>query len=261
MSEKPIACADPWSRRLLFLFVVVAAAVPLSYALYTEHIWEDFFITFRHSQNLCEGKGLVYNEGERVHGFTSPLGTLLPALCYLGTGSQSYLAALWLFRVFCIAAFVGGGVLLLLAVPQDQPMSRAIQVCLGLLYLVEAKSVAYSTNGMETAFMLLFLAWGLYLFCRDTTKHWIACGMCWAGLLWTRPDGCIYIAALGIGYLVFAATPRRTVLAGLLHARSYAHSFIFPGSSGRGCTTGRRCRTPSRPSRACMPIPIKVWMT
>ena len=54
-----------------------AEPVPTAYTLYTNHIWEDFFITFRHSQNLCEGKGLVYNEGERVHGFTSPLGVLL----------------------------------------------------------------------------------------------------------------------------------------------------------------------------------------
>jgi hypothetical protein len=69
-------------RLALPLFAVVAVLVPLLYALYTGHIWEDYFITFRHSQNLCEGHGLVYRPGERVHGFTSPLGTLLPALCY-----------------------------------------------------------------------------------------------------------------------------------------------------------------------------------
>ncbi|MHC5541492.1 hypothetical protein ACYOEI_25000, partial [Singulisphaera rosea] len=94
---------------------VVAVATglsPLAYALYTNHVWEDFFITFRHSQNLCEGHGLVYYPGERVHGFTSPLGTLLPALCFLATGSRTYFEALWAFRVLSIVAFAGGGVLL-----------------------------------------------------------------------------------------------------------------------------------------------------
>src|SRR5579871_1010837 len=51
-------------------FAVMACLVPLGYAAYTGHIWEDYFITFRYSQNLVEGQGLVYNPGERVHGFT-----------------------------------------------------------------------------------------------------------------------------------------------------------------------------------------------
>src|SRR5437763_1345346 len=88
---------------------LLCAAVALGYALYTQQAWEDFFITFRHSCNLCEGNGLVYNPGERVHGFTSPLGVLLPALCYLVTGKTSWLGALWLFRVVSIAAFAAGG--------------------------------------------------------------------------------------------------------------------------------------------------------
>ena len=98
------------------LFVLLAMLVLFGYAFYTGHVWEDFLITFRHSQNLCEGNGLVYRPGERVHGFTSPLGTLLPALCHLATGQRSYLAALWLFRVMSALAFVGAGLLLLRAV-------------------------------------------------------------------------------------------------------------------------------------------------
>jgi hypothetical protein len=213
----PEPAANPWPQRGLLLFVFFAAlAVPTAYTLYTNHIWEDFFITFRHSQNLCEGKGLVYNEGERVHGFTSPLGVLLPALCYLATGSESYVPALWLFRAVCIAAFAGGAVLVVLAIPREQPFSLAIRAVLGLLYVLEAKSVAYTTNGMETAFMLLFLAWSLYLFARGSGKNWLATGVCWAALMWTRPDSCVYIAALALGRLLFTAAPRRSVFGRLL---------------------------------------------
>src|SRR5437870_2754322 len=97
----------------LVALTAFAAAVPLAYALYTHHAWEDYFITFRHSQNLCAGKGLVYTEGERVHGFTSPLGVLLPALGYALTRNSSYLGALWIFRLISIAAFAGGAWLLL----------------------------------------------------------------------------------------------------------------------------------------------------
>lgn len=54
----------------LTAFAVAALGVAGFYAIYTDHAWEDFFITFRFSRNLVEGKGLVYQPGERVHGFT-----------------------------------------------------------------------------------------------------------------------------------------------------------------------------------------------
>src|SRR5262245_35931632 len=117
----PLAAPKPLRSPLLnrttavVLFLVAACAVPLCYALYTNHIWEDYFITFRHSRNLVEGKGLLYNPPDRVHGFTSPLGVLVPAGCYLVTGAdpERYLPGLWIFRVLCILAFAGGGLLLL----------------------------------------------------------------------------------------------------------------------------------------------------
>src|SRR5262245_59926576 len=107
---------NPRHRRLaLALFAAVAVLVPLLYAVYTEHLWAAYFTNFNHSQNLCEGHGLVFYPGERVHGFTSPLGTLLPALCYAATGMTSYLPALWLFRALSAVAFAGGGLLFLRA--------------------------------------------------------------------------------------------------------------------------------------------------
>src|SRR5947209_11944763 len=75
-------------------FALVAVALAIAYALATQHVWEDYFITFQHSRNLAEGRGLVYTPGERVHGFTSPMGVLLPALCYLATGRGSDVPAL-----------------------------------------------------------------------------------------------------------------------------------------------------------------------
>ena len=72
----PLKGRSPWFLASLGL----AAAIPIFFALYTRLAWEDFFITYRYSENLARGHGLVYNSGERVYGFTSPLNTLLPAL-------------------------------------------------------------------------------------------------------------------------------------------------------------------------------------
>jgi hypothetical protein len=192
-----------------------AVLVASAYAYHVNHVWEDYFITFRHSQNLCEGKGLLYNPGERLHGFTSPLGTLLPAVCHLVTGQRSYLPTLWLYRAFSILAFAGGGVLLLKAMRAANPEDRLSRAFAAVLYLLDAKAVEFTTDGQETGFMLLFLAWAAYLFTQDFSRHWLPGGLCWAGLLWTRPDGCVYIAALAQGIVLFGCAPWRRTLAAL----------------------------------------------
>ncbi len=209
------------------LFVAAAALVNLGYALYTGHMWEDFFITFQHSRNLCEGHGLVYRPGERVHGFTSPLGVLGLAFGYLLTGRSSYLATLWVFRILSIAAFAGGGLLLLRTIKEDGATRPAL-ITLAVLYLLDAKAVAFSMNGMETAFMLLFLAWGFYLSNTSLTQHWRPLGLCWAGLMWTRPDGCVFIVALTVASLLFLKPPRREVLTALGKSAAICTALYLP---------------------------------
>jgi len=190
--------------KLLILFLILFATVPLAYCLYTGHMWEDFFITFKFSKNFCDGEGLVYTPGEKVHGFTSPLGVILPAFCYLVTGSDSYEKAVWLFRIiFCIPAFVAAGYFMISVFLSEDTDHKMIPVVFaGLLFTSEAKSVVFSVNGMETALMLFFLAWAFYLMSRDKFS-WLNVGVAWGGLMWTRPDSCVYIAALTVSFLAF----------------------------------------------------------
>jgi hypothetical protein len=197
-------------KKIIVIFLIFAAVVPLFYAFYTGHIWEDYFITFKFSKNLVEGKGLVYNEGMKVHGFTSPLGTLLPAFCYWIGGSDK--SAIWLFRIlFCIPAFVGGGYFLVKILEKIFP-GKILPAALCLfMYLVEAKSVMFSVNGMETAFMIFFLSWMCSIAVGGRLREkWFQLGISWAGLMWTRPDSCVYVAAFALSSLVFIDVPRKS---------------------------------------------------
>lgn len=45
----------------------LACIVPLAFALYRQHAWEDYFITFRASRNLATENGLVFNVGDKVY--------------------------------------------------------------------------------------------------------------------------------------------------------------------------------------------------
>jgi hypothetical protein len=191
---------------LLWAFAI-ASAVTLAYSLYTDHTWEDFFITFRFSRNLSDGAGLVYQPGERVHGFTSPLGVLLPSLGYRLAGSSSYVPALWVFRGISILAFALGSILLIKAMPQRGYLAWS-PFFLAALYALDAKSVAFSTNGMETGLVLFFFAWAILLLHPGSSRASWWRGVAWAGLLWTRPDGCVYIGALGLAGWIFSSDSR-----------------------------------------------------
>jgi hypothetical protein len=85
---------------------------------------------------------------------------------------------------------------------------------------------------METAFMLFFFAWGLSFFRARAAEQWLLQGLCWAGLMWTRPDGCVYIGALAIAQLVFTRGFRlrlcgTLLLSGLVCAGVYLPWFLW----------------------------------
>ncbi|MCX6984954.1 MAG: hypothetical protein NT118_09435 [Lentisphaerae bacterium] len=215
--------------RIIILFCFLFVAVPLAYSLYTGHMWEDFFITFKYSKNLCEGNGLVYEKGEKVHGFTSPAGTLLPAFCYLVTGSDSFEKAIWLFRIlFCIPAFAAAGVFVLFVFLRDNTIHKLTPaVFAGLLFIVEAKSVMFSVNGMETGLMIFFLAWSFYLMSREKID-WLQNGVAWGGMMWTRPDSCIYIAALAAAFFIFGFERRKPFVVSILKSSAITAVIYLP---------------------------------
>lgn len=185
---------------------ILLFAVALSWAIYSQQTWEDYLITYRASKNLAEGHGLTFTSGERVHSFTSPLGVLLPAAAYLATGNTSDVAALWIFRLASIAA-------LATAVSLMWRMARRLitdiwpAIFLVVLLGTDSKTISFSINGMETGILLLFGAWAIWAMLTGPSRLWMHLGLAWGGMMWTRPDACIYIAAMAVGALLFARQP------------------------------------------------------
>ncbi len=221
---------------LPWLLGALAALIALTFALYTDHRWEDYYITFRSSKHLATGEGLVYQPGERVHTFTSPLGVLLPAVASVMTLNRSDEAALWLFRLFCIGA-LAAAVILLGRLAAGRNYGLIATLLLTGLVMTDAKTVDFSINGMETAWMLLFLAGMVLAAERAGQGAWRALGVAWAGLMWTRPDSFIYIGAYALGVGLFAAGGAagagraawfgQCVRAGLLTTALYLPWFLF----------------------------------
>ncbi len=202
-------------RDALYLSLPVLTA--LVFVTVSNHVWEDFLITFRFSRNLAEGNGLVYHTGEWVHGFTSVFNTLLPALFDWMLPGESIYPALWMYRLVCIAVF-SMAVFWVARTLRELGSPEWIVLMAALLLSLDIKSVAFTTNGQEVAFMLFFLALAFRIIALGLPgSHWkIAC--CAAGWLYTRPDGVVYATVLFGAAVLFASKNRwasvRSVLLG-----------------------------------------------
>jgi hypothetical protein len=196
---------DVIARKGSSVYILIAFGVPFFFAiifsLSTNHAWEDWYITYRSSKNLATGYGLLYDPAQRVHSFTSPLGTLLPAAIKFLTNVSDD-GVLWWFRVIqaCTLGLCG---LLLLGMARELRLSDWTFALLLGLFSVDAKILDFSTNGMETGFLVFFIVLTAYGLVMPLRRPGLVLGVAWAGLMWTRPDGFIYIVALSLGFFVF----------------------------------------------------------
>ncbi len=204
-----LQCVAGLNRKKYLVVFLVVFFIALSFALYTDHIWEDYYITYRPSKNLATGHGLVFNPGERVHTFTSPFNALIPAVLGMLTGNTSDDLVLWLYRIICICALGVAAVLLFRIACQHSLMPLPLIILLGM-FGTDAKIVDFTINGQEVAFMMLFLSLTLYALIVPSRFREVMLGIAWAGLMWTRPDGFLYFGSIAFGFLLFnAGSPAR----------------------------------------------------
>ena len=219
----------------VWVILGVSVAIPLYFTFSTGLVWEDFLITYRYSENLAHGRGLVYMPGEHVHGFTSPLNVLLPALFAWLSGARDFALPLWLFRLVSLAGLTVAFVSVTSVLTREYAGARAalLACCLfPLIAVLEIKTTAFAMSGQEAGLVLAFLAPAFALVWLGWAEHALLGGLLWAGLMYSRPDACVYIALLGLTAFCFETTSRRQLVvallrSGLICAVLYLPWFLF----------------------------------
>lgn len=218
-------------RPAVLAVLALALAIPLAFTFYTGLIWEDFFITYRYSENLALGLGLVYNPGERVQGFTSVFNTLIPAFFAWISGAKGFLFPLWSYRVVSLAGLGFGLVSVLSVFLRRAEGSRIAGFCalaFPLAAALEIKITAFTMSGQEAGFMTAFLGAGFALAYLGWERHALLGGVLWAGLMYSRPDGFASIGAVGLTALAFAEGPRRALFRPLLRSAAVCAALYLP---------------------------------
>jgi len=167
---------DPRAPFLLPLLALLASRLWLARQLATAN--EDAYITFRYAANWAAGLGPVFNPGERVLGFTSPLWT---ALSTLGLALHAD-PVVWA-RGFAVA----GDVVALLAfgLLLERHASRAAAWMFAVAWAAYPYFAAVTASGLETGFVVALVgltAWG-----ADRGGRWT--GWALGALALSRPEG------------------------------------------------------------------------
>jgi hypothetical protein len=114
---------------------------------------DDPMISMRYGRNLANGIGLVYNEGERVEGFTNPLFTFLSAGLHLLPVSAPTLP---LFVQLTSLLLSVGIMLMLTRFWGDSPQGRSAGLVAAILYIALPNHSYYAHSGFEV-YMVIFI--------------------------------------------------------------------------------------------------------
>jgi arabinofuranosyltransferase len=134
-------------RWLVPLLSITAMALAWS----IRFVQDDAYISFRYARNLADGHGLVFQQGDKVQGFTNPLWTVLLAIPHLLGRDPA------LFSEVVGIACLGGtvAVTFTLAMSLLGTTRRAVAAVAVLVGCVTF--VAYGTGGLETSLQTLLV--------------------------------------------------------------------------------------------------------
>jgi arabinofuranosyltransferase len=190
--------------------IVVGAIV---HAWQLAWVCDDAFISFRYADNWAHGRGLVYNPGERVEGYTNFLWTAVLTLGILVGIEPGHFALV--LSLACLAAVLAmGSRLAWRLLPEGAPLP-GILCAAGLASSYVFTS--YGTSGLETMAAALCVLVAAEL---AEAKSPLAAGI--VGILATllHPDHLIFYVALG-AVLAIGPAPR------LPRLLRYAAPFVF----------------------------------
>lgn len=191
------------------LIIAIALAI-LSVTLRHFSMWflDDAFISMRYARNWVEGNGLVFNEGERVEGYTNFAWVALLAGGYLldlnvprfarsasifftvGTLIVLYLASI---VIFTVPWYVAGSVI--------------------TLFVINGDTALWANSGMETTMFGFFVtgACVLYLFAMNRARGWLlAAGCTLVAAALTRPEGMLVAAIIVIHHIYRSSREKKS---------------------------------------------------
>lgn len=164
---------------------------------------DDAFIAFCYSRNVAAGEGPVFNPGERVEGYSSPLWMLLASALEVAKADTVRWA-----KFLGVAASILAMVVVAAVARRHLNLPPGITIY-GLLYLATSIGIIfYSTSGLETTTYMLEIVLLCYLLLE---KRMVAAGVVSGLIILTRPEGVLFVVPLAAALWVNRSSLREAV--------------------------------------------------
>ena len=163
-------------------------------------IADDAYASYRYADNWARGLGLVFNAKERVEGITNPLWTII-----LGVLARWNLNVEKASIALGVGAYVLCIPLLVLACCNRARVSAIIPRLLPLAAIIlvaDTDFATFASGGLETSlFSASVLASFVFAwFTENIVTAGVAAGFCAAVSGMLRPDGALFVPALGLAF-------------------------------------------------------------
>lgn len=159
---------------------------------------DDALISLRYSSRFVSGRGLTWNDGERVEGYSNLLWVLLVS-GLLAVGLPGILS-LRVLGIICSVLFLAG-------VLVHYRNKRLIALSPLLFAALSAPLAVWAVGGLEQPLVLLLVSLSVPLLWRamdiGRASSWIFSSMPLAFLCLTRPDGALFTASAFLVVLLF----------------------------------------------------------
>jgi len=140
------------------LIIVFLAHVSI---FWTHNPYDDAYISFRYARNLARGKGLVFNEGEAVEGYSNFLWVLILSL-FFKLGCDLPLVSKILGALFSL-----GSLAVTYQISRSLTNKKPISDAIPLMLLAFSSCLAlHSVNGLETAMFSFLVNASIWLYLR-----------------------------------------------------------------------------------------------
>jgi len=191
MSQIKIIINFPLQRKI-YLLILLALIITMSHqALFFYWTNDDAFISYRYAENFISGRGLVFNLGEKVEGFSNFLWIII-----LSFFNLIGLSPLWISKI--ISFFITLFLIFLTYRTAEAFGLDKLTSCLCALTLSFSGSLAYySMSGLETVFYSFLLLLCVFMnekYEKGPKKRpfFLLYGALLAAAL-TRPEGLLFL--------------------------------------------------------------------
>jgi len=182
---------------LLACVLYVASVAAMFARIYHFNVVDDAYISFQYARNWVSGRGVVFNPGEHVEGYTNFLWVALLAPFYAMARALSIDFTRVAIALSIVLALFDLGLVYAIARRLYKRDWFAVSVAL-LLCAIDNAYLGYAMSALENHLLIFCSLGAIYAWVLPAKRPWAWTGAALVAAVMTRPDAALLVATFGV---------------------------------------------------------------